>query len=644
MINRKVKNLFIIVSSIFLVLPLLTFAEIKNNIRCPTLTLTLSKGMTDGETGGQVTLLQQFLTTQNASSSQLTSGYFGDITEINLAKFQATHNIPISNSTEAITRAAIASYCKTASLSGVGSSTVQMEPSASFDQDYLTFLTSTPTLSGEASSTNGFIDLRIIKQDGTIPVYKNSTIPVVSGRWSIGIYPPISTGTYQAGLYVNNLQLASSTITIGLKSIPSIELGLLSPFDVVDGVLMRFRVYASNFGGIALNQFTFGLETDSIDVSQLSLKIFSDPLYSNMATSTFQDGLVNSYPVDPSNSLAVIVPDSPIEIDAGQSYYFELDGSVVPTDTSYSVKTTLLGDSEATSTMSVPVLAPSVNFLWSPNTYGTASTSDSDWLDGAPLSTLPRTGLSQVRTNAPDAPVCSVSTDLTLIIPNQPVNLTWSSSNTTYSLWSDGSQGSPSGSKVVTPSTTTTYLVNFFGPGGNISCFATVYVANPANVAPAPIIPPPPVNPPATTTPPVSTSTPPTSGTFTATPKTATVSSPVVFAGSVNTLHSCAAQKYTLGYGDSTSTSTIFVSANSCKAQTFNINHTYSKVGTFVAGLYLGTGTTAQKIQTQTITVKPRLAFIFQGTSNVANVLYSLETILSERAKNILNFFKFFHY
>jgi hypothetical protein len=94
----------------------------------------------------------------------------------------------------------------------------------------------------------------------------------------------------------------------------------------------------------------------------------------------------------------------------------------------------------------------------------------------------------------------------------------------------------------------------------------------------------------------------------------------VKFTGSVNNAKSCAAQTFSLGYGDG-ATSTISVAANSCKALIFTLTHSYTKAGAFTAGLYKGTGTsTAQRIQTQVITPKAVVSILFDSASNLAAV------------------------
>jgi hypothetical protein len=124
---------------------------------------------------------------------------------------------------------------------------------------------------------------------------------------------------------------------------------------------------------------------------------------------------------------------------------------------------------------------------------------------------------------------------------------------------------------------------------------------------------------------------------FTAKPTTVVPLSVVTFAGSVNNTKLCTAQTYSLGYGD-LSTSTISVTLNLCKAKTFSFTHSYSKIGTYTTALYIGTGKSMQRLQTQVITVKTTLSAV-EKTSNTANVILSIKTQLGGAIKNLLHFF-----
>lgn len=77
---------------------------------CPTLSYNLYAGLSDYYTGGQVTMLQQYLAAQGYN--QPVTGYFGSITRANVAAFQQARGIyPVTGGVGPITRSVIARLC-----------------------------------------------------------------------------------------------------------------------------------------------------------------------------------------------------------------------------------------------------------------------------------------------------------------------------------------------------------------------------------------------------------------------------------------------------------------------------------------------------------------------------------------------------
>ena len=77
-------------------------------------------------------------------------------------------------------------------------------------------------------------------------------------------------------------------------------------------------------------------------------------------------------------------------------------------------------------------------------------------------------------------PTCTMSASRTSIAPNEPVTLTWSSTNATSATWGDGGTTGTSGSAIFTNiTTTTTKSINFTGQGGSRSCSVTITVTAP---------------------------------------------------------------------------------------------------------------------------------------------------------------------
>ena len=80
----------------------------------------------------------------------------------------------------------------------------------------------------------------------------------------------------------------------------------------------------------------------------------------------------------------------------------------------------------------------------------------------------------------PPVPTCSMTASPSSIITGSNSSISWSSSNANSAYISPtiGSVGT-SGTRTVSPSSTTTYTGTFTGDGGSITCSATVYVSSP---------------------------------------------------------------------------------------------------------------------------------------------------------------------
>lgn len=79
-------------------------------VSCPFLSLNLYVGLRDSYTGGQVSQLQQFLSTRGYY--QPVTGYFGSITAVNVARFQSEQGVyPTTGGVGPLTRLAIQRVC-----------------------------------------------------------------------------------------------------------------------------------------------------------------------------------------------------------------------------------------------------------------------------------------------------------------------------------------------------------------------------------------------------------------------------------------------------------------------------------------------------------------------------------------------------
>ena len=489
---------------------------------------------------------------------------------------------------------------------------------ATFDYKALTSLKANPTIRGSASSSAPLL-FKVLDIAGTV-VYQDSSLALDGGRFAETIYPPISNGLYKVSIASGARDIASTTLTVGLHTLLKVEPDMsLGPSDVTDGHLMRFKLTADPRGGAAVGQFAFSVVPSNVDVEDIQLFGYSDDSFTTSLTGDGSPLSSTTVNLTPTSSVVTIVPDELVEIPPGRTYYFDLVATATALDSAYDVDTTLLGDTNPhISTFNG--LAPSSSLVWSPNTYGTSTEADLDWLNGSIVSGLPAVGLETVRANPPptNMPSCMVTASTSTAPAGTPVTLTWSTSNAVSALWETGTKADMSGSKTYTlGSSTHTYILSVASPYGQSTCFATVAVPGTSYTA---------------------TTTAPTDG-FTATPTTGPISLSVTFAGSVNNNKVCSAQTFTLGYGDGTASSTISVPANSCKAVAFSFVHSYTKVGTSTAGLYRSTGTTtSQRIQTQVIVAKAKVAF-GGSSSMMANALSAVGSGFHSWLDSLLKFF-----
>jgi hypothetical protein len=202
------------------------------------------------------------------------------------------------------------------------------------------------------------------------------------------------------------------------KSYPTFALDTLSSSGVSDGRLMRFKVTANTAGNVGIAKFVVSMSTTSATVANVNIFGYTDSSYSQPISGVntggqFLQTATNGYgTAGQATALSLsIYPQTTagatttVQVPAGATYYFEVRGTVAGSGTSYSVTTTLNGDSSypslSTSMSSVATVdAGSVrSFIWSPNSTTTAAVANNDWTNGYGLMGLPASGLIQTRTN-----------------------------------------------------------------------------------------------------------------------------------------------------------------------------------------------------------------------------------------------------
>ena len=176
---------------------------------------------------------------------------------------------------------------------------------------------------------------------------------------------------------------------------------------------------ASASGPVGLNQFSFKLspsngQSGTTAISAVGLYAYTDSAYSQpisgqnssgqigalaLATTSIAGGTTGTLAFAPN-----MASGAQIEVPAGQTYYFELRGTITGVTTGSSVVTVLNGDSNVPAVASgyqvntVAGLSAS-NFIWSGNSNHTSAVTDTDWSNGYSIPGLPSSGLIQSRSN-----------------------------------------------------------------------------------------------------------------------------------------------------------------------------------------------------------------------------------------------------
>jgi hypothetical protein len=221
------------------------------------------------------------------------------------------------------------------------------------------------------------------------------------------------TNTQGTGISSGTTINATGTTAVSgirlFKSFPVFALGSLGTTGAIDGKLIRFTVTANANGGIGLSKFNFTIATTSVALTNFNLFAYTDSAYSTPVSGYASGQLMTANTASIAATALPVTASSPVEIPAGATYYFELRGSAAASVATYSVTTTLLGDTSylpaittyaaggtgmATSTANL-----TGNLFWSANATTTSLTTHSDWSNGYGIVGLPSSGLIMTRSN-----------------------------------------------------------------------------------------------------------------------------------------------------------------------------------------------------------------------------------------------------
>ncbi|OGG74346.1 hypothetical protein A3A37_02595 [Candidatus Kaiserbacteria bacterium RIFCSPLOWO2_01_FULL_52_36] len=167
----------------------------------------------------------------------------------------------------------------------------------------------------------------------------------------------------------------------------------------LSGKLIRFSVTADSHGDVGIARMTFQLATSTTGITMTSLGLYGytdsnfSTAISGQGTSGQIGASVTATSTDSVIPISITASNSPVEVPAGQTYYFELRGSVGGVTSGNSITTTLLGD---TATAALAATTSIIgNVIWSPNDTTQSVGSTVDWTSSYGVVGLPSGGLTQ---------------------------------------------------------------------------------------------------------------------------------------------------------------------------------------------------------------------------------------------------------
>ena len=194
--------------------------------QCLTLSRSLYLGVSDNETAGEVSKLQQFLTKTGHYTYGTPTGYFGPATQVAVQAWQKANGVVSSGSPDTTgygvtgpsTRSAMARSC-------TSTYTPTNRPVVDTDNSSVTITSisnsENPTVKGTASDAD-VIGFSVSNGD---KVYGSGDIEVTNGVWTHKITKDLEDGEYLLTVYVDNSKVAQKTFVVDVvQADPSITL------------------------------------------------------------------------------------------------------------------------------------------------------------------------------------------------------------------------------------------------------------------------------------------------------------------------------------------------------------------------------------------------------------------------------------
>jgi hypothetical protein len=220
----------------------------------------------------------------------------------------------------------------------------------------------------------------------------------------------VNTNTQGVGAQSGNtVNVTGSTAVAGVrifKSFPIIAKDSVPTNTASNGsqkTLLRFKVTANAAGDIGVGKVTLNVATTGVTVSSLNVYAFTDAGYATPVSGLRSDGALMANDVSAMAADIDVVASSPVQVTAGTTRYFAVMATVAgAADSGDTISTSLSGDAAYPShaagvfddTLANIDADANDDFIWSPNTTGTAAVGDADWTNGFGVVGLPSAGLS----------------------------------------------------------------------------------------------------------------------------------------------------------------------------------------------------------------------------------------------------------
>jgi peptidoglycan hydrolase-like protein with peptidoglycan-binding domain len=281
-----------------------------NTGQCIQLSRSLFLGVSDSETAGEVTKLQQFLTKTGHYTYGKPTGYFGPATQVAVQAWQKANGVVSSGSPETTgygvtgptTRGAMARGCVSTNTTTSTNKPVVEESESSSVTITSISNSENPLVKGTATNVDA-VGFSVSNGD---KVYGSGDINVEDGVWSHKITKDLEDGKYTLIVYVENSKVAQKVFTVG----NTIESGSITSDDTTYLLSPRLKGTAKNVDAVRIS---YQSEETGYDGNYISNPIrVVNGKWSHTVTHTSKAGAYNITLLD--NSYTTVNSDNEIEV------------------------------------------------------------------------------------------------------------------------------------------------------------------------------------------------------------------------------------------------------------------------------------------------------------------------------------------